>query len=290
MTLHHVLIIMFSVFFLVVGLFVLWEIKGVRKSSPVKIQVIDDLFTLFYFFMVLAIIVFLIISLREKESGRDNFFYLFPTLLSSLSISGCIIGVSSNFYRKTRQLRGLVTPDPGKLVGYHGLSNSYQAMAFFGLAGVHLFIYFIFGHIVNIPTFMTMSSLPLDITIFFICAVPCLVIDFLTRFNFERYKYLGAFNIILIFTSFWFFGKNINSLYSYSPALYFSVLGVILAVILIVGLVNGLSYYRDVKLTDKPSILTLVRCINLSNIWVEATLGVGYITALIINLSLGLIK
>lgn len=291
MTLQHVLIILFSVFFLAVILFFLWEKKGVNKSSPLKIQIVDDLFTLFYFFMVIAILVLLILALRDKGAGQKGFLFIFSAILSSLSISGCVVGLSSKFYRESRQLRGVKTPEPSSLAGYHGLANSYQSMVFFGLLGIHFFVYFILSFVLDVPVFMTMNSLPFDLIIFFVCALGCLFTDYLIRVNYQKYKYLSFVNVILIFPSFWMFGKNINSLSIYNPYLFFGFLGAVVIAIFLVSLLYGNSLFKKTELyeNEKSNMLTLARFVSLSNLWIEPVLIVGFIISLIINISLGLL-
>ena len=57
MTLKNVLLILFAIFLVSIILFILWEKKWINKSSRLKILVIDNLFSLFYFFLMLAIII-----------------------------------------------------------------------------------------------------------------------------------------------------------------------------------------------------------------------------------------
>jgi len=290
MTLQIVLFILFSVFFFFIILFILWEKKGVKNSSPLKIQIIDDSFTLFFFFMTLTILAISIVSLREVEN-RENFLYLFSTLLSALAISGSIIGPVQSFYDQSRHIKHSNT-NKKYIHLVRGPANSYDSFASYGVTGVLLFVYFMLGFVFDVPTYMTMESLPVDVFLFFLLSITVIVIGYLTRLNHDTYRYFSNLNPILIFCSFWFLGKTMNNLIKLNLATFFIFIGIMAVAIGVYGLFQ--SHYFDnnpyLYKKEKGPISKIILTINTSIIGIEVFIIAVYVITLVLTLASGVLN
>lgn len=290
MTLKNVLLILFAIFLVSIILFILWEKKGVKNSSPLKIQIIDDSFTLFFFFMTLTILAISIVSLREVEN-RENFLYLFSTLLSALAISRSIIGPVQSFYDQSRHIKHSNT-NKKYIHLVRGPANSYDSFASYGVTGVLLFVYFMLGFVLDVPTYMTMESLPVDVFLFFLFSITVIVIGYLTRLNHDTYRYFSNLNPILIFCSFWFLGKNMNNLIKLNLATFFVFIGIMAVAIAVYGLFQ--SHYFDnnpyLYKKEKGTISKIILTINDSIIGIEVFIIAVYVITLVLTLASGVLN
>ena len=289
MTLQIVLFILFSVFFFFIILFILWEKKGMKNSSPLKIQIIDDSFALFFFFMTLTLLAISIVSLREEEN-QENFLYLFSTLLSAFAISRSIIGPAQSFYDQSRHIK-YSNPNKKHIHLVRGPANSYDSFAIFGVTGVFLFVYFILGFVLNVPTYMTMESLPVDVFLFFLFSITVIVIGYLTRLNHDTYRYFSNINPILIFCSFWFFGKNMNNLTKLNSVTFLIFFGIMAVAIVVYGLFQS-NYFSDnpyLYKKEKGPISKIILTINASIIGIEVFIIVVYVITLVLTLAFGVL-
>ena len=289
MTLQIVLFILFSVFFFFIILFILWEKKGMKNSSPLKIQIIDDSFALFFFFMTLTLLAISIVSLREEEN-QENFLYLFSTLLSAFAISRSIIGPAQSFYDQSRHIK-YSNPNKKHIHLVRGPANSYDSFAIFGVTGVFLFVYFILGFVLNVPTYMTMESLPVDVFLFFLFSITVIVIGYLTKLNHDTYRYFSNINPILIFCSFWFFGKNMNNLTKLNSVTFLIFFGIMAVAIVVYGLFQS-NYFSDnpyLYKKEKGPISKIILTINASIIGIEVFIIVVYVITLVLTLAFGVL-
>ena len=290
MTLKNVLLILFATFLVSIILFILWEKKWINKSSPSKILNIDTLFSYFYFFLMFAIIVIFFLSLRD-EDNPENLAHLAYTLLSSFSISGSIRGLATDLYRESRHLRGLKTPDPIKLKTLHGPLFSYEVIATYGVIDLHFFLYYILGFVFDVPTYMTMESLPVDVFLFFLFSITVIVIGYLTRLNHDTYRYFSNLNPILIFCSFWYFGKNFNNLIKLDQAAFFSFLIIMFALTGVYSIFQS-HYFRDnpyLYKKEKGPISKIILTLDVSIIGIEVFIIAVYVIILILTLASGVL-
>ena len=289
MTLKKVLLILFATFLVSIILFILWEKKWINKSSPSKILNVDALFSCFYVFLMVAIIVIFFLSLRD-EDNPENLAHLAYTLLSSVSF-GSISGLASDLYRESRHLRGLKTPDPTKLKFLRGPLFSYNAIASYGAIDLHFFLYYILGFVFDVPTYMTIESLPVDVFLFFLFSITVIVIGYLTKLNHDTYRYFSNLNPILIFCSFWYFGKNFNNLIKLNRAAFFPFLIIMFALTGVYNVFQSL-YFRDnpyLYKKEKGPISKIILTINASIIGIEVFIIAVYVIILILTLASGVL-
>ena len=290
MTLKNVLLILFAIFLVSIILFILWEKKWINKSSPSKLLNVDTLFSYFYFFLMFAIIVIFFLSLRD-EDNPENLAHLAYTLLSSVSF-GSISGLASDLYRESRHLRGLKTPDPIKLKTLHGPLFSYEVIATYGVIDLHFFLYYILGFVFDIPTYMTMESLPVDVFLFFLFSITVIVIGYLTKLNHDTYRYFSNINPLLIFCSFWFLGKNMNNLTKLNPVTFFIFIGIIAVAIAVYGLFQS-HYFSDnpyLYKKEKGPISKIILTIDVSIIGIEVFIIAVYVITLVLTLASGVLN
>ncbi len=289
MTLKNVLLILFAIFLVSIILFILWEKKWINKSSPSKILNVDALFSCFYVFLMVAIIVIFFLSLRD-EDNPENLAHLAYTLLSSVSF-GSISGLASDLYRESRRLRGLKTPDPTKLKFHRGPLFSYNAIAFYGVLDLHFFLYYILGFVFDVPTYMTIESLPVDVFLFFLFSITVIVIGYLTRLNHDTYRYFSNINPILIFCSFWYFGKNFNNLIKLNQAAFFSFLIIMFALTGVYNVFQSLYFSDNPYLykKEKGPISKIILTLDVSIIGIEVFIIAVYVIILILTLASGVL-
>jgi hypothetical protein len=211
-------------------------------------------------------------------------------LLSSVSF-GSISGLASDLYRESRHLRGLKTPDPTKLKFLRGPLFSYNAIASYGAIDLHFFLYYILGFVFDVPTYMTMESLPVDVFLFFLFSITVIVIGYLTRLNHDTYRYFSNLNPILIFCSFWFLGKNMNNLIKLNLATFFIFIGIMAVAIVVYGLFQ--SHYFDnnpyLYKKEKGPISKIILTINASIIGIEVFIIAVYVITLVLTLAFGVL-
>lgn len=291
MTLKNVLLILFATFLVSIILFILWEKKWINKSSPSKILNVDTLFLYFYVFLMVAIIVIFFLNLRN-EDNPENLAHLAYTLLSSFSIFGSITGLASDLYRESRHLRGLKTPDPVELKPLPtGLLFSYKVIASCGVIDLHFFLYYILGFVFDVPTYMTIESLPVDVFLFFLFSITVIVIGYLTRLNHDAYRCFSNLNPILIFCSFWFFGKNMNNLTKLNSVTFLIFFGIMAVAIAVYGLFQS-HYFSDnpyLYKKEKGPISKIILTLDVSIIGIEVFIIAVYVIILILTLASGVL-
>jgi hypothetical protein len=238
---------------------------------------------------MVAIIVIFFLSLRD-EDNPENLAHLAYTLLSSVSF-GSISGLASDLYRESRHLRGLKTPDPTKLKFLRGPLFSYNAIASYGAIDLHFFLYYILGFVFDVPTYMTMESLPADVFLFFLFSITVIVIGYLTKLNHDTYRYFSNLNPILIFCSFWFLGKNMNNLMKLNLATFFIFIGIIAVAIVVYGLFQSNYFDNNPYLykKEKGPISKIILTINASIIGIEVFIIAVYVITLVLTLAFGVL-
>ena len=284
MTLKNVLLILFAIFLVSIILFILWEKKGVKKSFLLKVKVIDALFSTFYLLIIPAIIVLLFLTLGE-ETNPENFLYFFTAFLSSFSITISPTLLADNLYKQSRKLKGMKF----KNVRFRRVPYPIEDFLVWGTLGIHLFLYFMLGFVLDVPTYMTMESLPVDVFLFFLFSITVIVIGYLTKLSHDTYRYFSNINPLLIFCSFWFLGKNMNNLMKLNLATFFIFIGIMAVAIVVYGLFQSNYFDNNPYLykKEKGPISKIILTINASIIGIEVFIIVVYIIALIINLITG---
>ena len=247
-------------------------------------KVIDALFSTFYLLIIPAIIVLLFLTLGE-ETNPENFLYFFTAFLSSFSITISPTLLADNLYKQSRKLKGMKF----KNVRFRRVPYPIEDFLVWGTLGIHLFLYFMLGFVFDVPTYMTMESLPVDVFLFFLFSITVIVIGYLTRLNHDTYRYFSNINPILIFCSFWYFGKNFNNLIKLDQAAFFSFLIIMFALTGVYNIFQS-HYFSDnpyLYKKEKGPISKIILTINASIIGIEVFIIVVYIIALIINLITG---